>query len=59
MNKKKYKANPEVQRKMALEAGLIITTDEQTCKKCHNENSPHYKGFDFKVRYEEVKHEQK
>ena len=59
MNKKKYKANPEVQRKLALEAGLIITPDEQSCKQCHNERSPHYKGFDFKARYEEIKHENK
>ncbi len=59
MNKKKYKANPELQRKLAVEAGLIIAPDEHTCKKCHNERSPHYKGFDFKKRYEEIKHKNK
>lgn len=59
MNNKKYKANPELQRKLALEAGLIIAPEEQTCKKCHNEKSPHYQGFDFKARYQEVNHEQK
>lgn len=56
MNKKKYSADPEGQRKMALEAGLIIVPDETSCKQCHNERSPHYKGFDFKARNEEIKH---
>jgi len=59
MNKKKYSADPEGQRKMALEAGLIIAPDEKNCKQCHNERSPHYKGFDFKARYEEIKHKNK
>jgi hypothetical protein len=56
MNKKKFEADPEGQRKMAIEAGLVIAPNEATCKKCHNERSPHYKGFDFKARYEEIKH---
>ena len=47
---------PEVQRKLALEAGLVIAPDEKNCKQCHNERSPHYQGFDFKARYEEIKH---
>jgi hypothetical protein len=59
MNKKKYSADPEGQRKLALEAGLIIVPDEKNCKQCHNERSPHYKGFDFKARYEEIKHKNK
>jgi len=59
MNKKKYKDNPEVQRKLAIEAGLVIAPDEKNCKQCHNERSPHYKGFDFKARYEEIKHKNK
>ena len=59
MNRKKFKANHDRQEKLAIEAGLIIAPDEQTCKKCHNEKSPHYEGFDFKVRYEEVKHKKK
>ena len=32
---------------------------EKLCKKCHNERSPHYEGFDFKKRYEEIKHTNK
>ena len=59
MNRKKFKADPELQKKLAHEAGLIVTPDENTCKKCHNERSPHYEGFDFKARYEEVKHKNK
>jgi len=56
MNRKKFKADPELQKKLAHEAGLIIAPDENNCKKCHNKRSPHYEGFDFKARYEEVKH---
>jgi len=56
MNKKKFKANPELQERMAIEAGLVIVPDEKSCKQCHNEKSPHYKGFDFKARYEEINH---
>jgi hypothetical protein len=59
MNKKKYEADPEGQRKLAIEAGLIIQPNEASCKKCHNERSPHYKPFDFKKRYEEIKHTNK
>lgn len=39
----------------AKEAGLIIP-DEATCKKCHNENNPNPKPFDFKERWEKIKH---
>lgn len=56
MNKKKFKANPELQKKLALEAGLIIAPDVNNCRKCHNERSPHYRDFDFKARYKEIKH---
>lgn len=56
MNQQKYREKPEAQRKLAIEAGLVITPTEQNCKQCHNERSPHYKGFDFKARYEEIKH---
>ena len=59
MNKKKFKANPELQLKKALEAGLIVAPDEANCKQCHNDRSPHFKSFDFKARYEEIKHKNK
>jgi len=59
MNKKKWKADPDKQRKLALEAGLIVAPDESYCKTCHNEKSPTFKPFDFKTRYEEIKHKKK
>src|SRR4030042_1924750 len=33
-------------KEKAIAAGLIITTEE-TCKMCHNEKSPTFKGFNF------------
>jgi hypothetical protein len=59
MNKKKFKADPEKQLKLALEAGLIQAPDENNCIQCHNKNSPHFQGFDFKARYEEINHSTK
>jgi len=59
MNKKKWKADPDKQRQMALDAGLVIAPDEESCRTCHNEKSPTYKPFDFKARYEEIKHKNK
>jgi hypothetical protein len=35
--------------------GLIIPTEE-TCKKCHNEESPTYKAFNFEERFKEIAH---
>ncbi len=34
----------------------LIKPDEKTCKKCHNEESPSYKPFDFKKRIKEIAH---
>ncbi len=59
MNKKKWKSDPEAYRKMAIEAGLVLAPDEKNCTSCHNEKSPTYKPFDFKARYEEIKHKKK
>ena len=39
MNKKKFAADPEKQKKMAFEAGLVVDPDENNCKQCHNERS--------------------
>lgn len=35
--------------------GLILPTEE-VCRKCHNEESPTYKEFDFEARYKEIAH---
>jgi len=56
MNKKLWKENPDRQRKLALEAGLIVKPEEALCTKCHNEKSPTYKPFNFQERYKEVSH---
>jgi hypothetical protein len=56
MNKSKWKENPDAQRKLAVAAGLIIKPEEKTCTACHNEKSPTFKPFDFKERYEQVRH---
>ena len=46
-----FKKGPQA----AMALGLI-KPDEKTCLKCHNKESPSYKEFDFKARFEEVKH---
>lgn len=50
MSKKKWKADPEAQKKLALAAGLIMP-DEKTCVKCHTkEGNPNFKEFKFEER---------
>ena len=39
----------------AVAAGLQIP-DEATCRKCHNDNSPTFKSFDYKGHWEKIKH---
>ncbi len=47
MSKKKWKADPDTHKKMALEAGLIMPT-EKDCVRCHTkEGNPNFKPFDF------------
>lgn len=56
MNKSKWKENPDAQRKLAIDAGLVIQPEEKSCTACHNAKSPTFKPFDFKARYELIKH---
>ncbi len=42
-------------REASLAAGLVIPT-EATCKKCHNEKSPTFKGFNFEEAWAKIKH---
>ncbi|NOZ47587.1 MAG: cytochrome C554 [Chlorobi bacterium] len=42
-------------REEAIKNGLVIPTEE-VCKKCHNEESPNYKGFDFKEYSAKIAH---
>ncbi len=34
----------------------LLKPDENTCRTCHNEESPTYKEFNFSERYEKIKH---
>lgn len=40
----------------AIANGLIIEKTEAHCTKCHNEESPTFKAFDFEKQWEEIKH---
>ena len=42
-------------REEAIANGLLIP-DESTCVKCHNSEAPTFKGFDFKEKWEKIKH---
>jgi hypothetical protein len=42
-------------KKLAAAAGLIAP-DEKVCVKCHNQESPNYKAFDFKVMSKKIAH---
>jgi hypothetical protein len=44
-------------RKAAIENGLIVfEKTEDLCLKCHNEESPFYKGFNFEEMWGKIKH---
>lgn len=40
----------------AMAKGLIMP-DEKLCKKCHNEQSPNYKGFNYKEYVAKIAHD--
>ncbi len=40
----------------SIAAGLIMDKSEAHCTKCHNDESPTFKGFDLAKRWEEIKH---
>ena len=42
-------------KEKAMERGLILPTKEG-CITCHNEESPHYKGFDFDEYVKDIDH---
>lgn len=42
-------------KKKAIENGLI-EPNEELCKKCHNKNSPDFKGFDVKEYMKKIDH---
>lgn len=49
------KKNIMEKKEDAIANGLNIP-NEQTCRKCHNEESPTFKPFNFAERYEKIKH---
>jgi len=42
-------------RAKSIAAGMIIP-DEKLCKKCHNAESPNFKGFDYKTYSAKIAH---
>ena len=42
-------------QKLAMTKGLVMP-DEAVCKKCHNEESPNYKGFNFAEYSKKIAH---
>ena len=51
--KSKHAKDPELAKS---ELGLIVNLDAAMCEKCHNEESPTFKGFDFEKRWAEIAH---
>ena len=44
-------------KKLAVENGLkIYENPEQLCVTCHNEESPAFKGFNFKEMWAKIEH---
>lgn len=43
-------------QKASMAKGLILP-DEKVCKKCHNEQSPNYKGFNYKEYVAKIAHD--
>ena len=50
--KKSVMVDPEASKA----AGLEMHASAEHCVKCHNEESPTFKGFDFDKRWEEIAH---
>ena len=42
-------------REDAVKAGLVIPTEE-LCKKCHNDESPHFEGFNYEEALKKIAH---
>jgi hypothetical protein len=49
---KKVMVDPEAARA----AGLVMNNTADACSRCHNEESPTFKGFDFEARWAEIAH---
>jgi hypothetical protein len=49
---KKVMMDPEASKA----AGLVMVKSADACTKCHNEESPTFKGFEFEERWAEIAH---
>jgi hypothetical protein len=52
-----YKSKKVMEDHAASVAAGLWIPDENTCKKCHNEKSPTFKGFNFAEAWAKIKHE--
>jgi hypothetical protein len=50
------KIHPKKDKEGSRKAGLIARPDPESCKACHNEKSPTFKGFDYAKMWEAIKH---
>ena len=51
-----YKSKTTMQnQEKAIARGLILPT-EQVCLECHNDESPHFKGFDYDEYVKKIEH---
>ncbi len=53
---KDYKKTKIMKDVEVAKANGLILPGEEVCKKCHNEESPFYKPFDFAERFEQIAH---
>ena len=51
-----YKSMKTMKDKTAALAAGMVVPNEETCKKCHNAESPTFKGFDFAEMYKKIEH---
>jgi len=50
------KIHPKKDKEGARIAGLIAKPDPESCKSCHNPDSPTFKGFDYAKLWDQIKH---
>ncbi len=53
---KDYKKTKIMKDVEEAKANGLILPGEEVCRKCHNEESPFYKPFDFDERFEQIAH---
>jgi len=51
-----YKAKKIMEDRAASVAAGMHLADETTCLKCHNEESPTFKGFEYAAMWDKIKH---